>query len=110
MARRMGTKLLPCGVRVYSTRGGTSPKSVRTRKPSSTSSGYVPDAAPELPEMPHVFKGDIEEDLDLPFSSDHALDGGDGLAALHLFALPSRHRSSSLLLQKKTVLQIEYQS
>ena len=38
MARRMGTKLSPWGVRVYSTRGGTSPKSVRVRKPSSTSS------------------------------------------------------------------------
>ena len=35
MARRMGTKLSPWGVRVYSTRGGTSPKSVRARKSSA---------------------------------------------------------------------------
>ena len=105
---------------MYSTRGGTSPKSVRTRKPSSTSSlsclersrglgdvykRQVPDAAPELPEMPHVFKGDIEEDLDLPFSSDHALDGGDGLAPLHFNALPSYHSSLLDALHKKTVLQ-----
>lgn len=99
----MGTKLSPCGVRAYSTRGGTSPKSVRVRKPSATSSlsclervdsDMFPMAAPELPEMPHVFKGDIEENLDLPFSADHALDGGDGLAALHLLAPPSPARAN----------------
>ena len=62
--------------------------------------GYVPDAAPELPEMPHVFKGDIEEDLDLPFSSDHALDGGDGLAALHFLAPPSPARVGYFLRER----------
>ena len=62
--------------------------------------GYVPDAAPELPEMPHVFKGDIEVDLDLPFSSDHALDGGDGSAALHFLAPPSPARVGYFLRER----------
>ena len=59
MARRMGTKLSPWGVRVYSTRGGASPKSVRVRKPVDPSElsellgkrglGYVPNAVSAPP-------------------------------------------------------------
>lgn len=58
MARRMGTKLLPCGVRAYSTRGGTSAE-VGAREKAVVDElsellgkrglGYVPNAVSDPP-------------------------------------------------------------
>ena len=48
--------------------------------------GDIADAAAQLAEVAHIFQGDVEEDLDLPFPADHALDSRDRSAALDLLA------------------------